>query len=74
MKHSIFTTLARGDSCNIFLWCVRSWPHNLAACARTHRCGKSGNRDARTMSRGIASWLQSAVGRQNLATDISAEN
>jgi hypothetical protein len=35
---------------------------------------KSGNRDTRTMGRGIASWLQSAVGRRSQAIDISAGN
>jgi hypothetical protein len=31
---------------------------------------KSGNRDTRTMGRGIASWLQSAVERQSRAIDV----
>jgi hypothetical protein len=36
--------------------------------------GNRGNWDRRTMGRGIASWLQSAVGRQSQAIDTSAGN
>jgi hypothetical protein len=42
--------------------------------ARAHRCGRSGNRDAGTMGRGIASWQQGAVGQQSRAIDTNAEN
>jgi hypothetical protein len=68
--------VGEGYSCNVSTMCIgRATTISCASHARIGEANRqSGKWDMRTVGRGIASWLRSAVGHQSPAIDTSAGN